>query len=298
MLKHFIENNQGMFALYTAIFFMSLAGLFSKTIPLDAVTITQHRTAIGVMIFLVFFLSRGNKIGLPNVKTYLGVYGLGVLIGMHWITFFHAMQVSTIAIGVISLFTYPVITVLIEPLFSRERLQPKDLIMAVIVFSGILVMVGNELISGQNLFLSGTLQGAFWGVVSAVFMSLRHTIQKYHFPTVPSSGLMFHQVLIVALMLVPFADFSSTISETPKTWLLLGLLGLLPTVIGHTMLVVSLKRLPAKTVAIIGCMQPVIASFMAWLVLGEVPTLFVVAGGLIILFAAAYESLTQSKSKK
>ena len=68
------------------------------------------------------------------------------------------------------------------------------------------------------------------------------------------------------------------------------LLGILCTAGAHTFYAASLKRLPAKSVALIGCLQPVLATLFAWLVIQETPQLNVLFGGAIILGVAAYES--------
>ena len=286
----------GVFALYSAVLLMSLTGLFSKVIPLNAVFITQHRSVIGAVIFLGFFLWQRKSVRLSSVKEYLGVWCLGVLMGLHWVTYFHAMQVSTVAVGMLALFSYPVITVLVEPLFQGGRPKVKDMLAALVVFVGIIVMVADQLFAGQEGLSQGNiLLGAFWGVASAVFMTLRNTIQKYRFAQVSSSGLMFHQVLTISVMLLPFVDFGPVTELGWHPLLMLFLLGLLPTVIGHTLMTQSLKVMPAKSVAIISCVQPLLGGLLAWAVLDEVPTVWVIAGGAVILAVAIYESVNKGR---
>lgn len=281
---------RGLSSLYLAVFLLSLNGLFAKLIPLNAISITQLRSAIAAVIFLTFCRFHKRALRLDGLKQSLGIYSLGVLLGVHWVTFFQSMQVSTVAIGMLSLFSFPVVTILLEPLFAKERLKMRNAFAGVLVLLGIAVMVSHDLRDIQG----SVVQGVFWGVLSALLFSLRNLIQKYHFSQVPSDRLMFHQVLAIAVMLLPFLDAQNTFTLTGVNWTTLFLLGVLSTATAHTLLTYSLKLLPAKSVALIGCLQPLIASVLAWLVMSEMPQLNVAIGGLIILSVAMYESVKKN----
>lgn len=272
--------------LYTAVFLLSLNGLFAKLIPLDALSITQLRSCVAVLGFLLFCLLRHRSLRLHGVKQQSGVMGLGVLLGLHWVTFFHAMQVSTVAIGMLALFSFPIVTIMLEPFFAGQRVKIRDMAAGVAVLCGIAIMVSQDLtdIGGS------VVQGVFWGVVSAVLFSIRNLSQKYHFRTVPSDRLMFHQVLTIALMLIPFVAVRDAAALSFPHWGSLLALGLLSTATAHTLYSYSLKLLAAKSVALIGCLQPLVAAVLAWLVLQEIPQPSVAVGGAIILLVAMYES--------
>ena len=55
----------------------------------------------------------------------------------HWVTYFYALQWSNVAIGMLSLFTYPVITALLEPLILKTKFQKHHLILGFIVLIGV-----------------------------------------------------------------------------------------------------------------------------------------------------------------
>jgi len=283
MQKHF----HGLLVLYIAVFLLSLNGLFAKLIPLDALSITQLRSVIAVFGFLAFGLVRKRKLRVKNLKQQFGVAFLGLLLGLHWITFFHAMQVSTVAIGMLSLFSFPIMTILLEPLFNKKRLYMSDVLAGFAVLSGIAIMVSQDLCD-----IGGSVaQGVFWGVLSALLFSLRNLIQKYHFSSISSDSLMFHQVLTIVLMLAPFIDIPKISGLNPSNLGSLLLLGIFSTATAHTLLSYSLKQLAAKSVALISCLQPLLAAILAWFVLSEMPQMSVVIGGAMILSVAMYESV-------
>jgi len=288
------NSKQGLGILYISVLLLALNGLFSKLIPLDATSITQLRSVLAAITLLAFAVLRKRQYKLDNLQQYAGIYSIGALLGLHWICFFHAMQISTVAIGMLSLFTYPMITVLLEPFYNKQKILISDIIAAFIVLLGVYIMLGDKITS----FDSDAAQGVFWGVISAFLFSLRNVLQKYYYPEVSSDRLMMHQVVAVSIMLLMFVDYPSAMDLTVNDWLTLLLLGTISTAVAHTLLSYSLKHLAAKSVAMISCLQPFIATLFAWLILNEVPANSVLLGGSIIVSVALYESLKKSKMNK
>jgi len=288
------DSKHGMTILYVAVFLLALNGLFSKLIPLDATSITQLRSALAAITLFLFALLGKRQYRLDNLQQYLGIYAIGAVLGLHWVAFFHSMQVSTVAIGMLSLFTYPMITVLLEPFYSKQKLRLPDIVAALVVLSGVFMMLKDEMHS----FDSDIVQGVFWGVISAFLFALRNLLQKYHYPQVSADRLMMHQVISIAIMLVVFVDYPAVSNLNSNDWLTLVLLGVISTATGHTLLSYSLKLLPAKSIAMISCLQPLFATLFAWLLLSEQPTRSVIIGGVIIVSVALYESLQKAGGKR
>lgn len=283
--------NGGLLALYGSIVLLALNGIFAKVIPLDAVTISQTRSVVACLVLVALVLLQQRRFRLKSWRQALGVYGLGLLLGWHWMTYFHAMQISSVAIGMLALFSYPVITVVLEPMFKQHLPRLADVVAALVVFLGVLLMVSRDIFSGD--FSGAAFQGALFGVGSAFLFSLRNTTQKYLFPQVDSLTLMAHQSLAVALMLLPFLSAPGLRAMSLIDWFWLIILGCFSTAMAHTLLSVALKQLAAKSVALISCAIPVVGSLLAWSILGEAPQLMVYIGGAVILSVAAYETLKQ-----
>lgn len=287
------DSRHSMSILYLAVFLLALNGLFAKLIPLDATSITQLRSVLaGATLLLLALLSR-RRFLLDSAREYIGVYLIGVVLGLHWISFFHSMQISTVAIGMLSLFTYPVITVLIEPFFTRQKLQIADVLAGIVVLIGVFVMVKDDL----QTFDNAAVQGVFWGVISAFLFAMRNLLQKYYYPAVSSDRLMLHQVIAISFMLLLFVDYPAVGDLNRGDWFTLLLLGMVSTAMGHTLLSYSLKQLPAKSIAMISCLQPIFATLFAWWLLQETPTVSVLLGGGIIVSVALYESVKRSSGK-
>ncbi|MCK5386895.1 MAG: DMT family transporter [Gammaproteobacteria bacterium] len=279
------DSFKGLLAVHSAVLIFGLTALFSKLISLTALEITLLRSIFAVFIILAIFLWQKKSIKLSQTKDYGIVILLGVLLALHWVTYFHAMQVSSIAVGVIALYTFPVITVFLEPLFHGEKPHIKDIISALTVLFGIYLLVPEFSLNNE------TTQGILWGVLSALFFALRNIIQGHYFKGYTARHSLFYQTLVTFIVLLPFS-FEVIPEVTTIQWGQLLILGVFFTAVPHTLFAFSLLNLKAKTVSLVACVQVVYATVFAALLLSELPQLSTVIGGLIVVSAAMYESYT------
>ncbi len=272
--------------LYAAIILLSLNGLFSNGLDLDVISITFARSLLAGLSILLFISWIRGTLKLQSPKSYLLVYTVGVLMGLHWVSFFYAMQSSSVAIGMLSLYTFPIMTVFIEPFFTRTNVHKQDITLGLLALLGLLIIVSPHLDFSSSLILWGIASG----VVSALLFTLRNIIQKYHCADIPSETLMLHQMVAITAMLAAFTDINALAKLNSTHWLYIGLLGIITTAFAHTLIVKSYKVFPAKTVAMVSCLQPVFGALFAWLALNEGLSPNTLIGGSIILGVAIYES--------
>lgn len=282
------HKKSAMLTLHLSVLLMGATGLFSQLIELPAWDITGYRTAIAAVVLFAWVAWRERNITLQSARDYRRMIFLGVLLGAHWITFFHAMQVSSIAVGMISLYAYPVITVFLEPWLKRTRLDWRDLI------SGLVVMMGIYLLVPEFDFDNTTTQGVFWGFASALVFALRNLLLGFWFSGYSAARSMSYQLLVVALAMLPIVLWSPYHPSSTDISLLL-LLGLVFTGITHTLFGYTLRFLQAKTVGLVACLQPVYAVIYEIIILHSLPDLLTIFGGAIIVSAAIYESVREHK---
>lgn len=280
---------KGLVAVHTAVLIFGLTALFSKLISLTALEITLLRSLFAALIIAILFFWHGTTLQLAKAKDYGIVILLGVLLAIHWVTYFHAMQVASIAVGVIALYTFPIITVFLEPLFHGEKPHLKDIISALAVMFGIYLLVPDFSLSNE------TTQGLLWGIFSALFFALRNIVQGHYFKGYTAKHSLFYQTLVTFVVLLPFS-FEVIPEVTTFQWGQLLVLGLFFTAVPHTLFAFSLLNLKAKTVSLVACVQVVYATTFAALVLSEWPQISTVIGGLIVVSAAMYESYTAGRT--
>ncbi|MUU79404.1 DMT family transporter [Winogradskyella endarachnes] len=262
---------------------LSTSGPLGRFIDMPTVVIIWWRSILAMIFLFTFCAFKGIKLKI-SAKDRITFFIAAILMGAHWITYFYALKLSNVAIGMISLFTFPVIIALLEPLFSKTKLDPIHIVL------GIIVMVGIYFLAPEFNLENGHLQGILFGVLSAVCYALRILILKGQVANYNSTMLMFYQVAIVAVLLAPVLFIMDT-SNIKTQYPYVLLLALVTTSIGHTLFVNSLKYFKASTASIIGSTQPVFGIIIAFFFLNEIPTIHTFVGGALILATVIVESI-------
>ncbi len=246
---------------------------------------------------LVAFFALGALIVFTKVsikfdyKKQLGSFILcAALQAFHWITYFYALRLAGAGLGLISLFTFPVFTSLLEPLILRTKFDPKHILL------GMLVLFGLYVLTPELSFQNSTTTGVMFGVLSAVFYSIRNILMKKHVATYDASMLMFYQTGLIVILLAPvFFLYDWTWPQYGEAIPMLIFLGVVTTATGHTLLVKSFAHFSATAAALLSCVQPLYGVLIAYFYPGEIPTLSTIIGGCIIVSAVALEALLSKK---
>ena len=189
--------------LHIANILLAGTGLFAKLIDLPAIDIIARRCLLAAVFLLIITFALKRTFVFERLRDCLLMLLCGLLMCVHWVTFFHAMQVSTVAIGMIALYTYPVMTVLVEPLWQGQRPKRID------VLCGLLVLAGVCLLVPDFSLRTGAALGVMWGLVSAATFTLRNIVQRQYLGAYRGDTAMFYQSLIAGLAAWPFVRHAS-----------------------------------------------------------------------------------------
>jgi len=287
-------QQQSLLFLHTSVLLFGGTALFSKLIGLSALDITVYRTGVAAIVLFILLTLQKKQITLASAKDYSVAILLGVVVGIHWVTYFAGMQMAGVTVGIIAFFTYPVITVFLEPLLSRSKIsrkpKVKDIVVAVIVLIGIFLLIPEI-----NLGNQATL-GIATGILSAFFFSLRNILHKNYFSHYSGPHTMLYQTLVAFLMLGLFIDVPP-MEVTKHDWLLIVLVGVVFTAMPHALFASSLRHLSATTAGLISCLQPLYGGVLAFLLLNERVNVLTVIGGLLVISAALFETWSVSKGR-
>lgn len=285
------SQQQSLIYLHIAVLLFGGTALFAKLIGLNALDITAYRAAIAGVAICVLLTLQKKPIKLRRAKDYVIAILLGIAVGIHWVTYFAGMQLAGITVGMLAFFTYPVITVFLEPLFNKSKPKTKDIISAVVVITGIYLLIPNVNL-GDDITL-----GVVTGVVSALFFAIRNITHKRYFSEYGGPQTMFYQTLVASLMLCAFIEVSITqINDADLILLLIA--GVVFTAMPHSLFAASLKNLSAATAGLISCLQPLYGTILAIIILHERPSVMTLIGGALIVSAACFETWSISRKKQ
>ncbi len=276
---------QALVQVHLSVFLFGFAGLFGKWINLDAISIVWGRVLFASIIFGLYFIL--NKVAVFNIKKgpLLFMIALGALLAFHWWTFFLAIQLSNVSIGLLSFASFPVFTALLEPLYFKTKIQLKTILLVLLSSLGLYIMLP------EWNWQSDFMKGVFWGVMSGLSFAIltlfnqkiqrENILQKEHRSVI----LSFYQDFFAFLLLTPFIGSSFLLWNTTH-WYQIALLGIVFTALAHFLYINGLRKVKATTSSLASNLEPIYGMILAWWLLEETIEVNTLIGGSLILLAA------------
>ncbi len=274
-----------------AVLLFGLAGLFGKWLILSPFIIVLGRVFFASITLALFLWLSRQSLKISPRKNYLYLILLGFILAVHWVSFFKSIQVSTVAVGLLSFATYPVFTTFLEPLLLKEKIVKSN------VFFSLFCVVGVFLIIPRFDLDNSTFVGVLWGVLSSVTFAVLTIMNRKLTQQFSSLLIAFYQDLFALLFLLPFYVVLRPTLNT-KDILLLCVLGIFCTAGAHTLFIKGMKRIKAQTASIIHFLEPVYGIIFAFFFLHEIPSLRTILGGVIILWGQILIILRIFKKRK
>jgi drug/metabolite transporter (DMT)-like permease len=277
-------KNKSLIEIHIAVFLFGLSGLFGKLLSLPTMIIVLGRVFFSSVFLLIIMLYLKEDIKLKQQKHYFYLVILGVILAIHWSTFFKSIQMSTVAIGLLTFSTFPVFVTFLEPCFFKEKIKLSDIIIAIVTFLGVVLVIPKfEL--GSNL-----TQGVLWGILSGFTYAILSLLNRKYVKEYSSLVIAFYEQAVATIVLIPFLFLQKPVFQLNDI-LLLILLGTVFTGISHSFFINGLKNIKTQTAGIISSLEPVYGIIFATFLLGEIPTLREILGGIIILGTVLYSTI-------
>ncbi|MCP4670899.1 MAG: EamA family transporter [Desulfobacula sp.] len=282
--------NQGIIQIHIAVFLFGFAGLFGKFLSCSPLYIVFGRTVFA-FIALFFYAKFVSKTILSISFNKRGLFFVlqGILLAIHWWSFFFSIQISSVAVGLVTFSTFPLFVTFLEPLFFKEQLKGQDIMLAGTMFIGIILVVPEFNIS--NNITKGAISGIFSGFTFALLALVNRKNTKTSHPI----AIAFYQNLFASLFLVlPIMTIQTPLpglSDLPN----LIFLGVICTALAHTLFINSLAFIKARTASVITGLEPVYGIILAFIILNETPGARTLAGGLVIIGVSIVASVKTAR---
>jgi len=272
-------RTRALLEIHLAVFLFGFPGLFGKWLALSPFLIVLGRVFFAALALALLMAVRRQSFRIRPGRDMALLVLCGLVLAVHWTLFFRSIQVSTVAVGLLSYSSFPVFTAFLEPLADRERWDPWSLAFALAALGGVFLIVP-KFEAGNSVF-RGVLWGLGAGLTFSVLSILNRRLARRH----SSLSVALYQDLyataglLPALLLLPF-------HPDPRTLGLLALLGVVGTAAAHALFIKGMRHVPARTASILSALEPVYGIALAWLFLKESPSPRTLAGGVLILAAA------------
>lgn len=267
-----------------ALLAVSTSSIFARFVPgISAVVIAFWRMTIAsIIMWLYTGIVKQNQIKKAELK----YYGLsGLFLALHFFSFYTAVKLTSIANATLLGITAPMFTMLYERLFLKRSLKPIVFLGFVLAGTGSLIIVGPDLFSQGN-----SIAGKMFGLLAALFISLVYifasNLRKSSNTVVYTKFLYVFAAFFLLLIAVFTGENVLAFNSEQFRWLFL--LGLIPTILGHSLFYYSIKYTSPTTIASIPIGEPIIASFFAWILFAEIISTATLVGGSLIMLGVFF----------
>ncbi|HEX4972259.1 MAG TPA: DMT family transporter [Steroidobacteraceae bacterium] len=251
--------------LHFCVVLWGFTAIFGRLISLPALPLVWWRmTLVGVALLAVAKFWRGVRgLSLRQIAIYAGI---GVLVALHWLTFYGSIKLSNASVGATCMALMSVLMAFIEPLIVRSKFDPRELLFGLAVIPGVLLVIGGT----PSAMRLGIAVGVLSVLILCVFGALnKRYISRAEALTVTGiemiSGALF-LTCVGALVLGSDAMFALP-SQRDGLFLLALALGC--TLLPFTLGLVAMRHLSAFSTALALNLEPVYAIVLAIVLLNE-----------------------------
>lgn len=253
---------------------MALVPVLVSSVAANEVTIGLVRVGIACVVLTPLLLWHKSFIELTS-KDWFYLLFIGMIFGLHWWTYFYAIKNSTPSLGALSLTTYGIHLVWINWLISAQRPKFSDVFAVLLCFCGCIIVVPSADMANQ--VTQAFLVGVFSGLLYALLPFLHQRVN--HLSTTVRSWGQFSFAGLFFLFFWPQIDWQLSIND----WQLLIILGVVSTLIAHTLWVKVSTELPSILVSAFYYLYIPIAMALSYFFLDEPMTAAKLSGATLIV---------------
>ncbi len=254
------------FQLHIAIFLYGFTAILGKLITLSELSLVWWRMLLTTISFLFFPKILESFKAIP-VKIRWQLFGVGVIIALHWVCFFGAIKYSNVSICLVCMATGAFFTAIIEPLVFKEKIKKYELFLGIMIIPGMYLVVQStswNMMTGIILAIIAAILAVFFTILNKRIVDQIEDTSVITFIEL-GSGWLFLTVLL------PFYLYYFETSIQP-TWLDLGyllVLALLCTTFAFILNLNALKHISAFNANLAINLEPVYGIALAWFIFEE-----------------------------
>lgn len=241
-------------------------GILGKLIHLDAYYIVWHRVIIATLSLGIALVFLKKSLRISTGKQLLKVFGVGIIVALHWMTFYKSIQLSTASLGILCLSTTTLHVTWLEPIVMKRKFSIIEFLLGLIVIYGIYFVSSD--------FKASDYEALAYGLCSALCAAMFSVFNAKLAKDIPSYQITFYEMIIAIVFLTIVLGAQGSLNEdlfkmglSDILWLLF--LGILCTSFAFLATIEVVKRLGAFTVSLSINLEPVYTILLAIVILNE-----------------------------
>ena len=257
------------------VFIWGFTAVLGALITIDAVPLVWYRMGLASIFIFIYVKWRGISLALSR-KALIGFSIAGLIIALHWLTFFGAIKVSNVSITLAMMSTGAFFTALLEPIFYKRKLIWYELLFGAIVVAALYFIFEVE-----TQYQTGILLALLSAFLSAVFTLINGKFIENHDPT----KISFYELLIGTACITLYLVISATLGTgfakadtffslefftlPTMDWVYIGILASVCTAYAFIASVAVMKHLSPYTIMLTINLEPAYGILLAFVVLGD-----------------------------
>lgn len=251
-------------ALHIAIISWGASGIMANLLTLPSAGLVVYRSFIGFAVLVIY-----NQIikTQPNLTKRDQIYmlGTGLVLGVHWWCFFSGIQASTVSIGLICISATPVFVAFMQPLVSKTKIKPSQLILG-----GLSVVALAIIYEFESDYRYGIFLGISAGFLDAIYTVMTGNTKR----SIANSTVTQYHLLAAGLIIFAFYGFSAPDWQ----WLTLQnstdvagvlFLGIICSAVAMTLYIFAIQKLSTFTASLSLNLEAVYGIILALIIFGE-----------------------------
>lgn len=261
MIKKYLPYIQ----LHVAVLLFGLTGILGRLINEEGISgplLVFYRLMITQLSLWVLFPGKLLSIFRMPLKELLQIGGIGLIVAVHWVTFYTSIQISNVSLALCCLAASPFFTSIIEPLVFNRKIAKIE------IYLGILVLIGFIIVFGFSFqYFWGIITGIISALCASTFSVLNKSIVNRYNTYVIMAIEFAAGILLLALFMPLILKVFPTehiIPQTRNAWIYLITLSLLCTTLAYALSIFALKHISAFTSNLSINLEPVYGIIIAF----------------------------------
>jgi drug/metabolite transporter (DMT)-like permease len=289
------NNLKNYLHLHLIVFIWGFTAILGALISIDAVPLVWYRMLLASVFILLYFLFKKKSLKIDTRTGFKFMFG-GLVIALHWITFFTAIKVSNVSVALVTMSTGALFASFIEPIFYKRKVNYVEILFGLIVVLGLYLIFNVE----TNYWL-GILLALISAFLSALFSVLNGLFVQKHEAATISFYQIFFGVVAITIYLFLNGKFTPEFFQLKSSdWIYLAILSSICTAYAFIASVDILRYLSPYTVMLTINLEPVYGIILAVIIFGQkemMDSMFYI-GALIILFTVLANGILKYKNYK
>lgn len=251
------------FRLHFIILLWGFTPVLGKLISIDAFDLVWYRLFFSALGLYVFMRFKGISLRIEK-KNLLIILATGLIVGMHWFFFYHAIKISNVSVTMAGFSTLTLFGSVFQPLLLKKKFYWTDVIYGVAISLGLLVILNFEKLYFWGIFygIIAAITGAFFGIYNGKLILKNDAVVITFYEFI--GALIF----ISSLKLFNFSgNYLPVLSFQDLIWLLV--LSLVCTTLAFTMSIQILKYFSPLTVIIANNLEPIYGIVFSVIIFGQ-----------------------------